>query len=88
MECTYAEAVKAGAEISWCQDKIFQSDIEYVRSDRRLSPEPSRDIDELRARLERLEMSWIERVNPEFVAGLGAGFFAGLVVAAILWSNG
>jgi hypothetical protein len=57
-------------------------------NDKPLPPLPSRDIDELRARLERLEMSWIERVNPEFVAGLGAGFFAGLVVAAILWSNG
>jgi hypothetical protein len=67
MECTYAEAVKAGAEISWCQDKIFQSDIEYIRSDRRLSPET---VERVRAKVAQYEsegLGWKPLPEPEVV---------------------
>ena len=31
--CTYSEAMKAGADVSWCHEQIFQYDIEYIRAD-------------------------------------------------------
>ena len=52
-ETTYAEAVAAGWEVSWCEGEQDEWDVEYVRAD--LYEQRGERIAELEAEIERLK---------------------------------
>ena len=53
-ETTYAEAVNAGWEVSWCEDQQDEWDVEYVRADL---------YEQLQAEVERLRKEVEEQIN-------------------------
>ena len=56
-ETTYAEAVAAGWEVSWCEGEQDEWDVEYVRAD--LYEQRGERIAELQAEVERTKASAI-----------------------------